>query len=114
MFIPFARFCAALETVLQRHATDGSCGDIIFEVGEAMRRMAVAMRGKVCGKPLKPGHVEVACKAIAMHSGWCDAARDACVAWVIIAKKNGLEQRCQENHCENGVGDQKGGIDQTR
>ena len=48
--------------------------------------------GKLFGWNPSSDHVKFLLRAIAMHDCWCDAARETCVAWILVAKRTGLNK----------------------
>ena len=76
-----------LDGLFRRYATNGSCGDVIFEVGEMFMGNVDAVEGKVFGRKKDPDLVEILLLAVAMYDGWCHSAREACIVWVLIAKR---------------------------
>ena len=73
---------SGLRLVLRHHTL---YGDVIFEAGEMLK--PIVAEGKVFGRNLDSEHLELFSQAVMMHDGWCDIARRACVAWVLIAKR---------------------------
>ena len=62
-------------------------GDVIFfEVGEVLKENIDFENGKIVWAAtwLFP--------SVAMFDKWCNVAREACVIWVLIAKRMGLKQ----------------------
>ena len=76
-----------LEAVLLRYAREGSCGDVIFEVGEMLKGYINVEKRQVFGREQDSGFLEMVVRAVAMYDRWCDLVREACVAWVIIARR---------------------------
>ena len=71
--------------VFHRFNRDGGHGSVLFEVGEMFK-------GGNGGEMVflqdeDTGLVDILMRAVAMFDKWCDAAREACVAWVLIAKR---------------------------
>jgi hypothetical protein len=83
-----------LEDVLQRYAVDKADGDAIFEVGEMLDGNGnIDVKDRlVFGQKMELRHVELFSKAVEMYHGWCRVAREACVAWVLIAKRMGVNK----------------------
>ena len=72
-----------LEAVFQ--ATDGF--RVIYKVGEALKGI-IDVEGEQ--KQLSDYNCRRLLQAVKMYDGWCDLAREACVAWVLIAKRFGF------------------------
>lgn len=84
---------SALDAVLERHAMDDSFGDaILFEVGEMFKGNLDVEKEKVFREAQLPSVINTLSRVVSMYDGWCDAARDACVAWVLTGKRIGLNK----------------------
>ena len=97
-FLPvhdFARLQSSLDEALRGYANDGLYGGAIFEVGEMLKGNIDAVEGTVFGHKRDPAQIEYFSQVVAMYEGWCDAARNACVAWILIAKRVGLNKDCR-------------------
>ena len=81
-----------LEEVFRRYATDGSCTDVIFEVGEMFKGSIDVERGMVFGRKHRSNDLDILLRAVGMYDRWCDVAREACVAWILIAKRIGVHK----------------------
>ena len=73
--------------MIQCYETNGSCGDAIFEAGEMLKGNIDAEEEEVFGKKKDRSDLELFVRAVTMHDSWCDVVREACVAWILIAKR---------------------------
>ena len=103
------KLCSVLEDVLSCHAKQFSCGDVILEVGEALKGEIDEEKETVFGEKQSPYLIEVMVKVVEMCDIWCSVAREACVAWGSHCKANGIEQGRAKDNFEIGLGDQKRG-----
>ena len=78
---------SALDAVFLCYASGGSCGDAIFEAGEVLKGNVNVGKGEIFGLERNPTRIRVCNQAVTMYDGWCDAARELCVAWIVIAKR---------------------------
>ena len=88
----FVGLASELRAVFRCYARDGSCGDAIFEIGEMMKGNMNVVEGKVFGWQRDPREVELFAQAVEMHDQFCNLARAACVAWILVAKRTGLNK----------------------
>ena len=89
------RLYSSLFDVLRCHAGDGTCGSLIFAVGKMLKGKVDVEKKEVFGhwhKQQRLSFFQTLLQAVAMYDRWCDAAREACVAWVLIAKQMGLNK----------------------
>ena len=82
----FDQLTSCLEAAFQCHADKGSCGEAIFYAGEMLKGKE-HVEGEVSGKNLK-----VFSRAIAMFEYWYSVAENACVAWILTAKRTGVNK----------------------
>lgn len=84
-------FALNLRVLIWQFESDGSCGDVIFEAGEVLEGSIDPEEDEVFGQ--KHGSdLDLFKRVLAMHEGWCKAARAACVAWILIAKRTGFHK----------------------
>ena len=84
-------FYSDLEEVLQCYETDWSFGSVLFEAGE-MLKGNIDADGKVLGRIVDPGRLKLLLRAVAIYDDWCSVAREACVAWILVAKRMGVNK----------------------
>ena len=76
-----------LSKALHCFANDGSCADAIFEAGELLKGVVDPVERKVLGRQRSVTQVLILQKAVKMYDCWCDIAREACVAWIMVARR---------------------------
>ena len=86
------RVVLALDEVLRSHAEEGSFGSAIFDAGEQLKECIDVKAGTVFGEEQVSGHLKILSRAVAMYDRWCGVAREACVAWVLVAKRMGVNK----------------------
>ena len=79
-----------LKELLQRHETDEALKQVIFDVGGTLKD--TIEEGKVLGKDVNSTCLETFLRVVELYDRWCDVAREACVAWILIAKRMGLNK----------------------
>ena len=83
----FDRLELGLVELFQGYSRDGTGGDAVFEAGEVFRGNIDVGERRVFGHKRHPHQVEIFTRAVAMYEEWCHLAREACVAWVLIARR---------------------------
>ena len=93
-FFGLGKVCSALEAVLGSYSTDGSYTNAmaIFEVGEVFKGCIDIEKERLFGKKQELVHLECLLRPVVMYDRWCDAARDACVTWILFAKSMGFNK----------------------
>ena len=81
-----------LETALDLHIREGSYSDLVFEVGELFTKNTDFSEGMVFGRREWPCLIDVLMQIVSLHDERCDAALEACIAWVLIAKRMRLNK----------------------
>ena len=88
-----SRFCADLCAVFLSRAADGSCADaVLFDAGEMLKGNIDVQAGTVFGRNGDSEHLEMLLQAVALYDRWCGVAREACVMWVLTAKRMGVNK----------------------
>ena len=76
-----------LEAVFLSHDTDGSCRGVIFEVGEVVIGDMDVSEVERELQNQSPDFRKLLFRAVTMHVKCCDEAREACVTWILIARR---------------------------
>ena len=99
-----------LEALFRSH-TDGSSNVLLFEIGNIFAGNISVVLGGVFVRGANPRQIEMMIQAVKMYEGWWEMAREACVTWILIAKRMGFNKDARKIIAKivwEGVGEARG------
>ena len=82
--------CKDLQKILLKPSRDEDV--VLFEVGEMFRGNIDFEKGTAFGKLVWSGHLEILSQVAVLHNRRCNVVREACVTWVLFAKRIGINK----------------------